>query len=328
MHYTSSMGVKAAVLGASGFTGGEVLRYLSGHPAIELALVSGGTRAGAPLEEVQPHLLSLSGMQLGTLAEGLTADVDVCFSCLPAGELPVHLDQIAAPLVIDLADDYRADDAWTYGLTEFARDSVRDATRVANPGCYPTASLLSLIPFAKASVVEGPVVIDALSGYSGAGRKTADQFLFAGAAGSVTSYGAIPHRHVAEMESHLREFSGAAFDISFTPHLVPTARGLLATVRSRLKTSLTDEKAREILTEAYADEAFVHVVEDWPATKAVAGTNHALVSAHVDVAKGWLVTSCAIDNLGKGAAGQAIQNANLALGIDEGTALEGVGVWP
>ncbi|HYI46554.1 MAG TPA: N-acetyl-gamma-glutamyl-phosphate reductase [Actinomycetota bacterium] len=322
------MGVRAAVLGASGFTGGEVLRYLSGHPAIELALVSAGTRAGAALEEVQPHLLALSGMQLGTLADGLTADVDVCFSCLPGGELPAHLDQITAPLVVDLADDYRADSSWIYGLTEFARDSIREATRIANPGCYPTASLLSLVPFAKASVVEGPVVIDALSGYSGAGRKAADQYLFAGATGSVTSYGAIPHRHVAEMEGHLQGFSNTAFDISFTPHLVPTARGVLTTVRSRLKTSLTDEQALGILTEAYANEAFVHVVEDWPATKAVAGTNHALVSAHVDAAKGWLISSCAIDNLGKGAAGQAVQNANLALGIDESTGLEGVGVWP
>jgi N-acetyl-gamma-glutamyl-phosphate reductase len=322
------MGVQAAVLGASGFTGGEVVRYLSRHPAIELGLVAAGARAGAPLAQVQPHLVGLPPMQLAALPEGLAADVDVCFSCLPGGELSDHVDQIAAPLIIDLADDYRADPSWVYGLTEFARDAVAGSTRIANPGCYPTATLLSLLPFASAGLIEGPIVVDALSGYSGAGRKAADQFLFATAAGNFTAYGAIPHRHVAEMEQHLGSLAEDSFEISFTPHLVPTARGVLVTARARTKKQLTDAEAVAVLEGAYADEPFVHVLSDWPSPKAVAGTNHALVSAHVDGAKGWIVCSAAIDNLGKGAAGQAIQNANLALGIEESTGLEGVGVWP
>ncbi|MEA2447580.1 MAG: N-acetyl-gamma-glutamyl-phosphate reductase, partial [Actinomycetota bacterium] len=187
---------------------------------------------------------------------------------------------------------------------------------------------LSLVPFARAGVIDGPVVIDALSGYSGAGRTQGDKFLFASADGSVTAYGAIPHRHVAEMENHLESFSGAALEISFTPHLVPMARGVLVTARARTKPGLTEASALEILKDTYAHEPFVHVIEDWPSTKPVLGTNHALVSAHVDSAKGWLICSAAIDNLGKGAAGQAIQNANLALGIEESTGLAGVGIWP
>ncbi len=318
------MGVAAGIIGASGYSGGELLRYLAWHPAIEVAVVTAATRAGRPVRGLLPHLPD-AGLEFVPLEELDASGLDVVFSCIPTGP---PTEAVGDARVIDLSDRYRADAAWTYGFPELFRAEITHATRVANPGCYPTASLLCLAPFARRGVIEGPVVIDALSGTSGAGRKGEDRLLHASLEGSASAYGAVDHRHVPEIESVLRTVTGHDVVVSFTPHLVPMARGLLVTARARLTQPLTDEDARAVLDDAYASEPFVTVIDGWPVTKGVAGTNRAVISARVDRRAGLLICSAAIDNLGKGAAGQAIQNANLMFGLEETTGLDAVGVWP
>jgi N-acetyl-gamma-glutamyl-phosphate reductase len=318
---------KAVVLGASGYSGGELLRLLARHGAIDVVAAAGDSAAGDPLGHVHPHLASLPG-EVVAAEEAVAVPADVCFSCLPGGHLAKHLDDLEAAVVVDLADDFRGEAEWTYGLTEFTRREVAGTKRIANPGCYPTATLLALLPFARAGLVEGPVVVDAISGTSGAGRKPAEHLSLAHTGASVTAYGTVFHRHVPEIERGLKRLGGLDAPVSFTPHLAPTSRGLLATVRARLVGSLTDSEANEVLHDAYDDETFVEVREDWPSTKATTGSNGAHIGARVDKRTGWLVCSAAIDNLGKGAAGQALQNANLALGLPEGQGLEATGVWP
>ena len=325
--YTQAMGYTTVVLGASGYAGGELLRLLAGHPALDLVGAAAARSAGRAVADLHPNLAGWGVPDLIDTGSAVGIEADVLFSCLPSGELGPLMEQVAAKVVVDLSDEHRASPAWVYGLTEFARSEL-PAGRIANPGCYPTATLLALVPFARAGVVTGPVVVDALSGISGAGRKGEDHLLFASAASDAGAYGTTFHRHVPEMERQVDAYGGTDVTISFTPHLVPMARGLVATVRARLAGDLDDEGALNILNESYASERFVHVVDGWPHAKSVAGTNLAHVGAKVDARGGWLVCSAAIDNLGKGAAGQALQNANVALGLDEHAGLESLGVWP
>ena len=319
------MGLTCSVLGASGYSGGELLRLLAAHPALSLGGLAAGSRAGDEVYRWQPHLPP-SAAKFGSLEEVAGLETDVCFSCLPGGVLPV--ESVGARVLIDLADDHRWEEGWVYGLPEFAREEVQGAERIANPGCYPTATLLAAVPFARAGVISAPVIVDALSGVSGAGRDPRDQLLYAGLEGSVGAYGTTEHRHVPEMEEGLRALGDLGATVSFTPHLAPMSRGLLVTLRAPLTGELSDEEAITILDDAYRDEAFVDVLDSWPQTKPVSGSNRAHVHARVDKRAGLLVASAAIDNLGKGAAGQAIQNANLALGVEESAGLGGLGVWP
>jgi N-acetyl-gamma-glutamyl-phosphate reductase len=293
-----------------------------------VATAGGATSAGRTLGAVHPHLEDAARGTLVSVAEAATTRADVCFSCLPSQALTELVDDVNADLVVDLSDDHRDAPGWVYGLVEHARAQVAGATRIANPGCYPTASLLCLVPFARAGVIGSPIVIDALSGVSGAGKNLDEEFLFSALHGSATAYGTTEHRHIGEIERGLSSFAEITAVVSFTPHLVPMARGLLVTARAPLTTSLDDSGVRELLHDAYADEPFVSVVDHWPATKPVVGTNRALVSARIDHRAGMLVASAAIDNLGKGAAGQAIQNANVALGLDESSGLERIATWP
>ncbi|MGH2749107.1 MAG: N-acetyl-gamma-glutamyl-phosphate reductase [Actinomycetota bacterium] len=324
------MGLTACVLGASGYSGGELVRLLLGHPALELGGVAAAKRVGETVADVEPNLAGSGPFRLVEVGDALRDNPDVVFSCLPSGALEPHLDAVPDDTVlVDLADDFRSAGApWTYGLTEFARGDLSGATRIANPGCYPTAALLGLVPFARSGSITVPVVIDALSGVSGAGRRSADHLLHAAVDSSVTAYGTVDHRHRPEIERGLESLGGFAPEVSFTPHLVPMARGLLVTARARLTEEIDDEGALGVLEHAYAREPLIHVVGSWPATKAVRGSNRAHVFACVDHRAGWLIVSVAIDNLGKGAAGQAVQNANVALGIDETVGLEAFGVWP
>lgn len=322
------MGTSCSILGASGYGGGELLRLLAGHPTLEPVALSAGTRAGDRLADVQPHLTGALDLPLVPPEEAAAAAVDVCFSCLPGGAFEPFLPDVGARIVVDLADDHRLSEAWVYGLTEFARGALSSATRIANPGCYPSAALLALVPFVEAGAIEPIVVVDALSGVSGAGRKAEDRLLFSNLSGSAGAYGAVSHRHVPEIERYLSVFGEQEVTVSFTPHLVPLARGLLVTARAPLAIDLDDDGVLEILRERYEGEFFVEVIEGWPQTKAVAGTNRAHVSARVDRRAGFVVCSAAIDNLGKGAAGSALHNANVALGIDETAGLTGLGVWP
>lgn len=296
---------------------------------MRVSAAAGGSSAGAAAAAVHPSLApALGDLVLGDVAATASAPADVCFSCLPSGELEPLLARVAAPIVIDLADGFRASPKWVYGLTEYARGELVGARRIANPGCYPTATLLAAVPFARAGLIEGPVIVDALSGTSGAGRKAETRLTMAELHGGVGAYGDVDHRHVPEMERGLSLFGGVKETVSFTPHLVPMARGVLATVRARLKEDMSSGAALAVLQEAYATEAFVTVVQEWPQTKWASGTNRVFVSARVDTRAGMVIASAALDNLGKGAAGQAIQNANLALDQDETAGLEGVGLWP
>jgi N-acetyl-gamma-glutamyl-phosphate reductase len=283
---------------------------------------------GRSVRAVHPHLSAYDDQNFVDLATAATTAADVCFACLPSGSLKDLVDTVQAPLIIDLSDDFRASKEWVYGLVEHARGAVAEAARIANPGCYPTATLLGLIPFVRAGAIQGPVIVDAMSGISGAGKGLDDSLSFSALHGSASAYGTTVHRHVPEMERGLMAFGGSPLTVSFTPHLVPMARGLLVTSRAPLTSTLDDVKALEILDAAYRDEAFVTVTSEWPSTKSVLGTNRALVSARVDDRAGLLIVSAAIDNLGKGAAGQALQNANIALGLAETDGLEHVAVWP
>lgn len=305
-----------------------MLRLLAGHPALSLVAAGASGRAGSTIGEVHPHLAGANDATLAPMEEAAGVGSDVCISCLPSGVLAGLLTGVAASRVIDLSDDFRADPAWTYGLTEYARPAVARAAYVANPGCYPTATLLALVPFAKLGLIEGPVIVDAMSGVSGAGRIVDDTYLFTSRHDTVAAYGTTEHRHVPEIERGLSAFGNLDVPVSFTPHLVPMARGLLVTCRARVAKQLDDREAVEVLRQAYQDEYFVDVIDAWPTTKDVTGTNRAKVSARVDSRNDWLVASAAIDNLGKGAAGQAIQNINCALGFDETAGLEHLAVSP
>jgi N-acetyl-gamma-glutamyl-phosphate reductase len=322
------MGHTAAVLGASGYSGAELVRLLCEHPAIDVTSISASTRAGEPVGDVLPHLTGAQLPPLIPIEEAVAAGAEVVFSCLPSGELSKHVESLDAGLVVDLADDHRADPEWVYGLTEHNRPALVGAARIANPGCYPTAVLIALVPFAARGLIGSPVLVDAVSGASGAGRRLEDRLLLATAAGSIGAYGSTRHRHVPEMERALRSFGDLDATVSFTPHLGPFERGLLASVRAPVRSDIADGDALEVLRDAYGGEAFVEVVDAWPQTKAVAGTNRTHVMARVDERAGYLIVSCAIDNLGKGAAGQALQNANLALGLPEAAGLGALGVWP
>jgi N-acetyl-gamma-glutamyl-phosphate reductase len=321
------MGHSAAVLGASGYAGGELLRLLAGHPVVDVVAAGASRSAGRGVAELHPNLAWSGSGELLASEDVVALDVDILFSCLPSGELGHLLAGVRAPVVVDLSDEHRAAAGWVYGLTEFARSHL-PAGRIANPGCYPTATLLALVPFVRAGVVSGPAIVDALSGLSGAGRKADDHLLFSAAHSNAGAYGSVDHRHVPEMERGIGDFGESELKVSFTPHLVPMTRGLVVTARAALTAQLDDDSALGILEDAYASERFVDVLHGWPQTKPVTGTNKAHVGAKVDVRNGWLVTSAAIDNLGKGAAGQALQNANLALGLDEHAGLDAVGVWP
>jgi N-acetyl-gamma-glutamyl-phosphate reductase len=320
------MGASVGVLGASGYAGGELLRLLAAHPSFEVVVAAAARRAGSEVGAVLPQLRGLDAGVFATTEEALGTQVDVSFCCLPSGSEAAR--SVTAGVVVDLSDTHRSDPDWIYGLPELNRDEVRGARRIANPGCYPTAVQLALAPFIRAGVVGDSAVVDAISGVSGAGRRDEDRLLFTNLEGDVSAYGSVTHRHVPEMERGLLRFGGGEVTVSFTPHLAPLARGLLATCRIHAIGSLDQSRARAILRDAYSAEPFISVVDDWPSPKAVAGTNRVHLTAHVDTRAGWLVVSAALDNLGKGAAGQAIQNANLASDLPETMGLEGIGVWP
>jgi len=338
------------VLGASGYSGAELLRYLGPHPCIEVVWATADRNAGRKVGEVFGQLVELRELTFAPTDLAAAPDLDLAFLALPHGEAAEIGKQLAerGVLVVDLSADWRLRDAaayeewygwthpapgslgdWVYGLPELHRDRIAGSTAVANPGCYPTAAVLALAQALRAGVVDPDgIVIDAASGVSGAGRKVAEEYLFSELDGSYAAYRVGRHQHTPEIEQELGAAAGRDVALTFTPHLVPMARGLLTTCYARMSSDV--DAVRNALEIAYKEEPFVHVLPagTQPATKQVSGSNHALIAVEADARTRTAVVTCAIDNLGKGAAGQAVQNANLMLGLDEREGLGSTGVFP
>ena len=337
--------IRTAILGASGYVGGELLRLLAGHPALVAAKLFGDSKAGQPIGEVHPHVAAAyPALPVETFSEQALEGVELVFAALPHG----HSQQIAPAILargipfVDLGADFRLRDpaeyqrwygeehkapqllgSFVYGIPELHREEIRRAKSVAAAGCYPTAAILALKPFADAGLIAPePLIVDAVSGVSGAGRAARESTHFCTVEGSFSAYGLLTHRHTAEMEQEL----GAT--VLFTPHLAPMARGILATCYAVPTRELSPDEPLELLRQAYAAEPFVQVTQLPPATKSTTGSNSVHVTARYDPRTGRLLAIAAIDNLVKGAAGQMVQCANLMLGLDETAGLPLCGVQP
>ena len=341
--YTDAM--KVGIAGASGYTGAELLRLLSAHPQFEVGVATAHSHVGLPVGE---HTPSLGAAYPGLIYEDTDADVldglDLVFCALPHGESQKFVPGLRARVgcIVDLAADFRLKEAALYpqwygeehaapellsaavfGLPELFRDDLPGATLVAAAGCYPTSAGLALAPLLRRGLVEPTgIIVDATSGVSGAGRGAKENLHFGTVDEDFTAYGLLTHRHTPEMEQIL----GA--QVLFTPHLAPMVRGILATCYARPVSGLTTAAVMEALHDAYDAEPFVVVTDDPPSTKATSGSNVAHVSARVDPRTGWVVALCALDNLVKGASGQAVQCANAALGLVETNGLPIAGMYP
>jgi N-acetyl-gamma-glutamyl-phosphate reductase len=340
------------IVGASGYGGAELLRLCAGHPDLDVAVATAGSHAG---QSVAAHTPSLAAaypdLVYGPTDVEALDGLDVVFLALPHGQsqhlVPDLVDRVG--VIVDLAADFRLHDpglyptwygeahlapelleTFVYGLPELHRDELAGATRIAAPGCYPTAALLALAPLVEAGAIALPseggpaLIVDAASGTSGAGRAPKENLHFAAVDEDFVAYGLLDHRHTSEMEQ------GLGTTVLFTPHLAPMVRGILATCYARPARpgALTTEDAMQILNDRYEDERFVVVADAPPSTKAASGSNTAHLTVRVDHRTGWVVVLSAIDNLIKGAAGQAVQCANLALSLSEGAGLPVVGVYP
>ncbi|MDG9706229.1 N-acetyl-gamma-glutamyl-phosphate reductase [Streptomyces sp. DH37] len=342
------MAVRAAVAGASGYAGGEILRLLAGHPEVEIGALTGNSNAGQRLGALQPHLQPLAERVLEvTTAEALTGH-DVVFLALPHGQSAAVAEQLGDEvLVVDCGADFRLRDSgdwerfygtphagtWPYGLPELpgARDALTGSRRIAVPGCYPTAVTLALFPAFAASLAEPDVVVVAATGTSGAGKAPKPHLLGSEVMGSMSPYGVGGvHRHTPEMAQNLSAVADEPVTVSFTPTLAPMSRGILATCTAKARPGLTAGRLREAYDKALAAEPFVHLLPEgqWPSTAAVYGSNAALVQVAYDEAADRVVAVSAIDNLTKGTAGGAVQSMNIALGIPEETGLPVTGVAP
>ncbi len=343
------MSVRIAVAGCTGYAGGELLRLLLGHPEVVIGNLTAKSSAGSRLIEHHPHLLPLAGVEvLDTTAENL-AGHDVVFLALPHGASAAVAEQLGGDvLVIDAGADFRLTDAadwekfygtphagtWPYGLPELPgqRTALAGANRIAVPGCFPTTVTLALLPALTAGLTDGrDVVVVAPTGPSGAGKSLRVNLLAAELLGSASAYGVGGvHRHVPEMLQNFRRLGAVDPTISFTPVLVPMARGILATVTAPLTRGADAATVRDAYAIAFADEPFVHLLPEgvWPQTQAVAGSNAVQVQVAVDDAAGRLVAVAALDNLAKGTAGGAVQSMNLALGLPETTGLSTIGIAP
>ena len=347
--------VRVAVVGASGYTGAELVRLLSEHPFTDIVAMTADRKAGQDFGVVFPHLAGAARTHALPPLQAVDAvnwqGVDVAFLGLPHGAAQPLAAAIPERVrIIDLSPDFRFSDPavyaqWyerphaapdvqqqaVYGLTEWARERIPAARVVSCPGCYPTASLLPLLPLVKNGLIDADdIVIDAKSGVSGAGRAAKEGSLFAEVAEGVHAYGVAAHRHAPEIEEQVSAAAGHPVTLNFTPHLMPMNRGILASIYVRLKDSATADDLRATLAERYQNEPFVRVLEPGitPATRHVRGSNHNLIAVFADRVKGRAILLSVIDNLVKGAAGQAIQNMNLACGLPETAGLTQQPLFP
>ena len=348
---TANDRLRVVVLGASGYTGAELLRLVATHGGIEIVAVTAARRAGSPLGDVHPHLDGLMLPDLVAIDDVDFSAVDAVFSCLPHGAAQATIASLPGHLkVVDLSADYRFSDPgvyaeWygrehvapglqrdaVYGLTEIRRDEVAAARLVANPGCYTTAAELPLVPCLEEGLIDtSGIVIDAKSGVSGAGREARQSSLHTEVSEGFRAYGIAGHRHAPEIDQELSRAAGEQVTSTFTPHLVPMNRGILATIYVSLKPGVAPEDLRAALARRYRDEPFVRLTREGkaPSTQDVRGSNLCLIGIFADRVPGRAILVSALDNLVKGASGQALQNMNVMTGQDETRGLPHIAVFP
>lgn len=343
---------RIAVLGASGYTGEEVIRLMALHPTFAATVLTGESQAGKSFSDVYPHLRTATDVPtLVKIADVNWDEVDAAFCCLPHATTQETLAQLPKHIkIVDLSADFRLRNVDTYaewyggehkakelqkeavyGLTELHRDEVKSARLVANPGCYPTSVQLPLVPLLKAGLItKEDIIIDAKSGVSGAGRSAKQNLLYTEIAEGINSYGVTKHRHMPEIEQGLSEAAGSDVLISFTPHLMPMTRGMQSTCYVKMANGVDVQQLRQRLEEQYADETFVHVLPagQIPHTRHVRGSNFTYISVFPDRLPGRAIIIAVLDNLLKGAAGQAMQNLNIMMGQPEETALMQQAMFP
>ena len=300
----------AGVIGASGYAGAELVRLLSDHPML------------------RPAVLQARSEGFDAIDAKAASACDVVFLALPHGESHAFGTELLelGTQVVDLGSDFRVD-GWTYGMPELHRESIRVARAVANPGCYATAAILGLAPLAAAGLIDGPVHLDGKSGVTGAGRSPSEKTHLPELYNGITPYSVTGHRHLAEIEQELSSVAGSTLAATFVPHLLPTSRGLLVTAHVRLLQPLDQADIDDLYRARYDGEPFVRL-GGLPAPQRLAGTNVCWINAWVDERTGSVLVESALDNLVKGAAGQAIQNANIMLGLEESAGLTVRGLWP
>lgn len=342
---------RIAIIGASGYTGAELIRLLLGHPYVEIKQLTADSQAGKSMREVYPHLDFAGLPDLIPLSEINYQEIDVAFCCLPHGTTQKVIAAIPQHVkVIDLSADFRLADINTYaqwyghehmapdlqkeavyGLTEHNRDKIKNARLVANPGCYPTSAQLPLVPLLREKLVLADnIIIDAKSGVTGAGRAAKQAMLFTEVNDGINAYGIGAHRHAPEIEQGLTIASGKPVIVNFTPHLMPMNRGILSTIYVTLEQGSAVQDIEDALHKAYAGEYFVRIAAKGvtPSTHMVRGTNFCLIGVFKDRLPGRAIIVSVIDNLVKGASGQAVQNMNLMCGFPESMSLRNLAVFP
>lgn len=339
---------RLGIIGGSGFAGAELMRLCSQHPEFDVVFASSESQAGSAVAELYPSLAAAYPDMSLEPWEAIPPGLDIVFLALPSGASQAIVPKLQAGHIIDLGADFRLDDPalypiwyghehtapelldqFVFGLPELFRDDIAGAGAVAVPGCYVTTASLTLAPLVHAGLVEPMgIVVDAASGVSGAGRTAQPNTTFSTVDENFTAYGLLTHRHTPEMEMALKRHSGAGVEILFTPHLAPMNRGILATCYARPTGTENTDALLDTMSAAYADEPFVVVSEAVPSTKATLGSNTVHLTVRRDDRTGWVVAIGALDNLVKGASGQAIQCANLASGVSETAGLPIAGVYP
>jgi N-acetyl-gamma-glutamyl-phosphate reductase len=338
--------MKAGIIGASGYTGQELLRILANHPKVEITVATSERFAGLAINEIFPSLQGVIDLRLSKLSvQQVVRESDIVFTALPHGEsMEVVAECIkGGKRVVDLSADFRLKDKdlyehWygkhtcpdflseaIYGLPELYRAEVKKAQLVANPGCYPTAAILALAPLLEAGMIApSSIIVDAKSGVSGAGRNPSMTNLFSEVAEGLKAYAVAQHRHVPEMDQELSARAGEQIHILFVPHLIPINRGILSTCYARVGGKVSTEGASTVYQKRYKDETFIRICPSgiFPSTTAVRGSNYCDLGVLVDDSSGQLIVISAIDNLVKGASGQAVQNMNIMCGFPETMGLE------
>ena len=342
---------QVGIVGGSGYTGAELLRLLTTHPDYQVKVVTGDSMAGRMVHEIYPSLaMAYPNLTYQSMKPEIVDGLDAVFCALPHGVSQTVVPQILNNVghVIDLGSDFRLKDPqayidWysmehacpeylansIYGLPELFRDEIIGGKLIAATGCNAAASILSLAPFLKEGIIEATsIVINLITGVSGAGKPPKDNTTFCAVDENVTPYGLLTHRHTPEIEQALSDFSARQTKVLFTPHLAPMNRGIIATSYGKVTDPLTTQKALEVLHETYGHEPFIYVSESPPTTKATLGSNAVHITARVDERTQTLISIVTLDNLVKGASGMAIQNANIAMGIEETLGLPVVGLYP